>query len=403
MKKAQSDKVNPPRGFDPDDVTPALLKAGPWRVNALAFDVSGRCNLACRYCAEAATQPRRHPMTIEVLEAAWSFLFPDGKPRRGTSIRLGSGEPLLALPLLQQLSRLIETRSESKDRPAVFLTTNGTLITNKVRDWLATTGWHVKISLDGPAAIQDLWRVRPNGHGTYAQVAEIVADLAQQMPERLSVTAVLCRQSDPQVVFDAIARLGVRRIELVPVAHQDESVRPDAEDIKRYEKFIRTYARHYLENTTEAGIPTLVRFANRVTRVMGYDNWRIPCGAGRSFFGVSPDGELYPCFRFIGVKAYQLGHVASGLDAEATAEFQQAAGCSYEMRMQCKECWAAPLCGGPCFACAEMFGPGHRQPLDFHCAYVLADARAAVWLVNQLRTRDPGRLLSFLPLEYGVG
>jgi uncharacterized protein len=340
-------------------------------------------------------------MTIEVLEAAWSFLFPDGKPRRSASVRLGSGEPLLALPLLQQLSSLIEMRSEPNDRPTVFLTTNGTLITNKVRDWLVTTGWHVKISLDGPAAIHDLWRVQPNGHGTYARVAEVVADLAYRIRERLSVTAVLCHQSDPQMVFDAIAQLGVKRIELVPVAHQDESIQPNAEDVEHYESFIQTYVRHYLENNTDEGLPTLVRFANRVARVMGYDNWRVPCGAGRSFYGVSPDGDLYPCFRFIGIQAYKLGHVALGLDAKAVAEFQQSAGCSYEMRSQCKECWAAPLCGGPCFACAEMFG--HGQPLNLHCAYMLADARAAIWLVNQLRACDPGRLLSFLPVEYEVG
>ena len=402
MTKTRSFQVHPPPGFNPDDVTPPPLQAGLWPVNALALDVSGRCNLACRYCAEAATQPRRHPMTTEILEAAWSFLFPDGTPRRSASIRLGSGEPLLALPLLQQLSRLIETRTEPNDRPAVFLTTNGTLITNEVRDWLVTTGWHVKISLDGPASIHDAWRVRPDGHGTFARVAEVVADLAQQMPERFSVTAVLCHEADPQQVFDAIAQLGVRRIELVPVAHHDESIQPDAEDVERYEEFIQTYARRYLESAVDGVPPTLVRFANRVARVMGYDNWRVSCGAGRSFYGVGPDGDLFPCFRFIGVEAYRLGHVTLGLDTEATAAFWQRAGCTYEARVPCKECWAAPLCGGPCFACAEMFGPGDGQPLNLHCAYVLADARAAVWLVNQLRANDPERLLAFLPVGYRI-
>jgi hypothetical protein len=44
-----------------------------------------------------------------------------------------------------------------------------------------------------------------------------------------------------------------------------------------------------------------------------------------------------------------------------------------------------------------MFGPGGGEPLYLHCAYVLADARAAVWLVDQLSRKDRKRLLSYLP------
>jgi uncharacterized protein len=394
----------PPPGFDPAYVAPPPLGEGPWHVSSLALDVAGSCNLACRYCAEAATQPRRQPMSQETLEAAWRFLFPDGQPRKGFSIRLGSGEPLLALSLLRQLARLVDQGNESTadERPAVFLTTNGTLVDGPVRDWLVSSAWYVKLSLDGPKSIHDNWRVTPGGRGTFVQVAEAVADLAQRMQDRFSVTAVLCRGADPEEVFEAIASLGVRRIELVPVVHHDNSILPGAADVERYERFIENYARRYLDDAEEKDIPALIRFENRVVRVMGYNVRRVPCGAGRSFIGVGPDGDLYPCFRFIGLAPYWMGRLSTGLDMEAAVAFQHGPGRSYERRTPCRECWAAPLCGGPCFACAEMFGPGNGQPLDLHCAYILADARAAVWLVNQLRQRTPERLLSFLPDVGGI-
>jgi radical SAM protein with 4Fe4S-binding SPASM domain len=97
------------------------------------------------------------------------------------------------------------------------------------------------------------------------------------------------------------------------------------------------------------------------------------------------------------LEPYRLGHVATGLDKEATMAFRLGPGRTYEKRTPCKECWAAPLCGGPCSACAEVFGPGNGQPLPAQCAYTLGDARAAVWLVGYLRKQDPERLLSFLP------
>jgi uncharacterized protein len=388
------EKKSPP-GFNPEDITPPPLIERNWRISALALDVAGNCNLACRYCAEASTQPQRPPMTPPVLKAAWSFLFPDDKPHKGYSIRLGSGEPLLALPLLHRLAELVNTHG--KDRPAVFLTTNGTLVDRKTSAWLAASGWHVKVSLDGPQDVHDAWRVTPRGEGTYAKVAPVVENLAKKIPELLSVTAVLCRGTDPRQVFEAIAELGVKRIELVPVSHSNRNIQPEECDIKRYEAFTTDYVRRYLEDKDDGNFPILVRLARSVTRVMGYNNQRIACGAGRSFLGVGPDGGLYPCFRFIGIESYRLGSLDTGPEAKDMATFQKGPGRPYNDRTPCRDCWAAPLCAGPCFAVAEMFGPSNGSPLDYHCAYNLADARAAVRLVNELRKRDPSRLLSFLP------
>lgn len=388
----------PPRGFDPQDVAPPPLGEGPWAVAAVALDVSGSCNLACRYCVEAATQPRRRPMSAETLEAAWRLVCRDRPPRAGCSIRLGSGEPLLAAPLLHTLAELVEREGgcAAEGRPDVFLTTNGTLADVTVRNWLVASGWHVKVSLDGPRLVHDRWRVTRKGAGTFEQVAEAVADLAARMPERLSATAVLCRGADPAEVFEAIAGLGVRRIELVPVAHRDTAILPGRDDVRRYERFVDAYARRWSDAETD-DVPTLVRFETRVRRVLGYDTQRVPCGAGRSFIGVGSDGGLYPCFRFIGVTPYRIGRVTTGLDVDAAAAFRRGPGRPYEERAPCRACWAAPLCGGPCFACSELLGPGGGDPLPLRCAYVLADARAAVRLVTRLRERDPERLLAFLP------
>jgi uncharacterized protein len=388
--------IAPPPGFDPRDFAPPPLPDRTLPLAAVALDVVGTCNIACRYCAEAATQPRRRPMSAETLEAAWRLLFPDGRLRPGRSIHLGSGEPLLNLPLLRQLDDLIARHggSAAEGRPEVHLTTNGTLATRPVRDWLVASGWRVKISLDGPREVHDRWRVDRRGGGTWDRIAEAVADLAARMPDRFSVTAVLCRGADPEEVFAGIARLGVRRIELVPVAHRDPALLPGRMDLTRYRRFVDGYA-HKLADGGE--LPVLIRFEGKVRRALGYGLQRVPCTAGRAFAGVAPDGGLYPCFRFVGVDAWRLGDTATGPEPGAAAAFRHGAGRPWEERQPCSSCWAAPLCGGPCFAVAEMLGPGDGRPLPLHCDYMRADARAAVWLVRHLRRQDPERLLAFLP------
>lgn len=279
--------------------------------------------------------------------------------------------------------------------PAVFLTTNGTLVDEAMSEWLISSGWHVKVSLDGPKEIHDAWRVTRDGGGTFGPVSAAAARLAQRIQERFSSTAVLCSGTDPEAVFEGIASLGIRRIELVPVAHRDPTILPNAKDVERYERFVSNYARRVLESGEEDELPSLVRFERCVIRAMGYGNSWIPCGAGRSFLGVGPDGSLYPCFRFVGLESYCLGHLSEELDEGLVATFQDGPGYSYDLRPTCRTCWAAPLCGGPCYSCSELFGDG--EPLPVHCAYTRADARAAVWLVQEFRARDPKRLLSFLP------
>lgn len=397
-KSVLASASRPPRGFDPRDVEPPLLKAGKWNINALALDVSGACNLACRYCAEAATQPRRPPMTMETFIAAWNRFFPPGRDLAGVSLRFGSGEPLLAFELLREIADYVDrdVRKRGCGMPAFFLTTNGTLINGEIGEWLIGSGWNVKISFDGPQHIHDAWRVGPENAKTFAKVKGVVEQFARAMPDRFSVTGVLCRGSDPAEVFRAIADTGVRKIELVPAVHHDVSVLPSQDDIGKYRSFIAEYIEAFARDKHTA---VLVRLASRVARVLGFDNCRVHCGAGRSFVCVGPEGKIYPCFRFAGVSGFEIGTLPAGLNDNEQQFFNTGIGLPYEQRGNCRDCWAAPLCGGPCFASSAMFGEKDSPVPMINCAFVLADAAGAIKLVRKLRKANPSRLLAFLPQQ----
>ena len=57
-----TDRTKPPPGFDPEGIEPPPLKEGPGSIKGMAVDISGGCNLDCRYCQETAALPKRHPM-----------------------------------------------------------------------------------------------------------------------------------------------------------------------------------------------------------------------------------------------------------------------------------------------------------------------------------------------------
>ena len=71
-----------------------------------------------------------------------------------------------------------------------------------------------------------------------------------------------------------------------------------------------------------------------------------PCGAGAGYLGVSAEGELAACHRFVGDEAGALGSLAAGLDHQGRAEWL--AGRHVHRQEPCRSCWARYLCGGGC-------------------------------------------------------
>jgi uncharacterized protein len=71
-----------------------------------------------------------------------------------------------------------------------------------------------------------------------------------------------------------------------------------------------------------------------------------PCGAGAGYFGVSADGDLAACHRFVGDADGAMGSLQSGVDrARQTAWLTDR---HVHAQEPCRSCWARYLCGGGC-------------------------------------------------------
>lgn len=389
--------VHPPPDFDPDNLVLPKTHATKWRMCSLALDASGQCNMRCSYCAESATMPRRKPMSALVFSRALRFLFMNLPPNASPSLRFGSGEPLLAAPLLEQ-SAVESQRLSDEFRlapPQFFLTTNGTLLDKKMLRMFTSPEWHVKVSLDGPPHLHDAHRKYADGRGTSRKVVDAVKKLYEVIGDRLSITAVLSPGADPAEVFEFCESLKVAQIELLPVAESAQGPSFTSDDLRRYRSFVAAYARDLARGHRRSA---LSRLSNMIPRALGFGSQRYRCGAGRSLYAAGPDGSLYPCFRMVGVPYFQVGSIFSKIDDNALSRFRQTTGRSFLKRAACRVCWARALCNGPCFA---LTGLMHLQPGNnsIQCAYTRIDATEAVQLVSTLQNTSPRRLLEFLPVD----
>ena len=382
--------------FDPEIVSPPSIDDSLFpRPCSLALDISGSCNLKCTYCAENSTMPKREPMQIETLNLSVDSIFDWSKNKMGVSIHLGSGEPLLNSPLAKALDERAQLRARESHKPlSLYLTTNGTLLNDQIIQWLIAGNWNVKISIDGDQATHDRNRLRKTGEGTYHTIQPAVNQLATQIPERFSTTSVLCHGTDPKDVFYAIASMGVKSIEMVPIAVAKASkFALQQNDFEAYRTFIFEYTQRLAKGEN---LPVNIRFHKRLLKTLGHGNSRVPCGAGRTFFATGPRGDIYPCFRFIGLSKYRLGDL-SGISSEQVKSFTASSGRTYDQRTECQKCWAAPLCGGPCYACADLFGLG--SALTSYCEIVRIESEAALWLSSYLREKNVERLVELMGVE----
>jgi len=378
--------------FDPGDVRPSdtgLPGSASLPVRSIALDISGSCNLGCRYCAEFSTLPARRPMSVDVLERSLDFVFSQARENQAVAVHLGSGEPLLQPSLVRTIGETCRKKERKCRTPVdLYITTNGTRLDSAMIAHLIKYRWNVKISIDGPEEIHDRFRRDKSGRPTYRRIEPSLRYLAAAMPETTSTTSVLCHGTDPSRVFSSLAGLGVRKIEFVPVASENADLRLDDADLATYRDFLADYAGR-LAGGEE--VPSLIRFKNKLRRVMGFFNSSIGCDAGRTFMSIGPDGTFYPCFRFVGLGSFATGSLAAGVNREEQRRFATGAGRPYQDR-GCASCWASPVCGGPCFAVTELFCHGRPDPV--YCGIVRAEIEAALYLAEVLRETDPKRLLA---------
>jgi len=178
-------------------------------VDTVLLKVASRCNLNCTYCYVFnmgddgwRRQPKRLKDKVEqAIVAQLAELYREqGRP---FSLVLHGGEPLLLGEA--GLKRLLGRLATALPGCSVHLQTNGTLLTDAMIDICAEHQVGISISLDGPEAITDAFRLDLRGRGSFARVIEAIDRLRAHAAgaELFSgLLAVVDPRSDPQEIYD---------------------------------------------------------------------------------------------------------------------------------------------------------------------------------------------------------
>ena len=181
----------------------------------VSLHVSHTCNIQCAYCFAHGGDYGGKAMLMQpkVAEQAIRWIISEAQALGRCQIDFFGGEPLLNFPLLRELVPFAKSLSARLGVQVGFgIVTNGTLLTDEMKQFLIDEKFQIKISLDGGHKTQDRIRKFHNGSGTYDVVAKNVKKLTAEAPERVYLQAVMTAYDmDEDQIANELRSLGTEK------------------------------------------------------------------------------------------------------------------------------------------------------------------------------------------------
>lgn len=321
----------------------------------MALFLTQTCNMRCVYCyGKGGEYGERGMMSRETATAAVDWLLANSLDAKKVYIGFFGGEPLMNFPLIPWVVAYAKEQAKARDKEVKFnMTTNGSLLSNKIITYIKQEKIDTLVSFDGPAAIQDRQRPFKNGRGSYNRVYANVRKLRREFP-RLAARATVYGDSDPFAIRRGMEDAGFTECHLSaasPVVlaggHAGDSGAAREEAAERMLAYRRQEAARLFSAIAERRLDIetpqleLLHLAGLVDGRKRHTG----CGVGRGLHAVAVNGDVYPCHRFVGLKEVRLGHIrdyrVNGLN-----DYHRAV---VENLPLCRTCWARYFCGGGCF------------------------------------------------------
>jgi uncharacterized protein len=320
-------------------------------LRALSLAVAQKCNLGCTYCyaqqGEFGGAAKNMPLDVAIQSV--ELLFRDVAPGERVNLSFLGGEPLVNRPVIRAATeRAIELAKERHAQATFSITTNGTLLTSDDGDFFERHAFAVTISIDGIGEVHDAQRPYKGGSGSFDRIMANAARLLRaqrrmQVSARVTVTPRNLRLRE--TIDDLVAR-GFHSVGFSPMLASPTGTgeMDDGSLVSMLEQMIdcgEEFERRVIagERYPFANIVNALRELHKGT------HRPYPCGAGAGYLGVSADGELAACHRFVGDEAGAMGTVAA---IDRTKQNTWLADRHVHQQEPCNSCWARYLCGGGC-------------------------------------------------------
>jgi uncharacterized protein len=312
-------------------------------------------------------------MPVSTAETIIDFIFNYTPSTEHIEIGFFGGEPLLEFDLITQIVDYIHQHDAySCKRVSLSIVSNGTIFTQKIRDFIKTKKVGLGISCDGPPHIHNLHRCFPNGTGSAQIVADNIRKALQSFP-LMPVNAVYSPRTLPYLpdIVEYFAHQGVKNIYLNPNISAKWTQKDARITSTIYHRIGQQYINFYHQEQ-----PRYINLIDSKLIVIlrgGYQPLE-KCRMGSGEFAFTPSGNIYPCERLIKPgdgKNHCIGNIHRSMH---TLPNYRNDSVNAAINLECQSCSLADYCMNWC-GCTNYYA---TRRYDIVSPFICASEKAAI-------------------------
>lgn len=322
----------------------------------MAKPAGARCNLRCAYCyylPKAGMFPSEPvPRMADELLETYIRQRLEASPGPVTHFEWHGGEPtLLGLEFFQRVVELQRSHQPEGRTITNGLQTNGLLLDEPWARFLAREGFSVGLSLDGPAACHDAYRVTAAGEGTHARAVRAFS-LLRRHGVHCDVLCVLHARNvgEPLEVYRFFRDLGVTHLQFLPLVAPEgggvSAATPSPEALGEFLcRVFDAWIAHDLGRIVVQFFDEALRPPSLLPHALCV--FRETCG---EVAALEHDGSLYACDHFVDPE-HRLGNIQErDLAGLVSLPAMKAFGTRKRdtLPRQCRKCDVLTWCHGGC-------------------------------------------------------
>lgn len=358
---------------------------------SITLQVTQQCNLRCKYCVYTVPSDehqRSHSnsnMSWITAKSSIDYLWSHSVDAPRISIGFYGGEPILQIKLIKKCIEYSKKKFEGK-KLSFHVTTNATLLTEKIIQFFIENEVELLISIDGPREIHNKNRIFQNGKGTFDLVIKKIKMIENQYSSYLphvGVNMVI----DTQNNFDIMKSITMDNRELANlkisssfivneyIKNEEEIVSEQFKTAFDYNVFLvymKMLGRVSNKNITPI-ISTIEQEMIKMRSLMSNSSGLReqvapggPCMPGKRLM-VNINGDFFPCERVSETsKVMRIGNIKTGFNQKKSFDILNIGKLT---KNQCKNCWAIKYCT----ACVRICDNGEsldKQKKLKHCKQI---------------------------------
>ncbi len=247
---------------------------------SFTFIVTEDCNFNCTYCYKKKSKTY---VTDSIIEKSIEFFFP--YLSKECYINFYGGEPLLAFNKIKKIIYILESKNKKLKKNFHYsITSNGSLIDNKILKFLNQYKFSLMISFDGYA--QEISRKK----GSFTQTISIIKKILKYPDIKLEINSVFTQKTIGTISksISFILGLGIPKINLsinTTEAWNKTSIHKLKEELTNLSDYL------YLHYKKTGSIP-LNNFKD------DFEKGIFQCTAGKDRMALTPHGNIWGCYLF---------------------------------------------------------------------------------------------------------